>query len=49
MGSERFHSARQGADGENFEAPALDPAPKIRLLRITVHASVVEFPIILVR
>jgi putative CocE/NonD family hydrolase len=37
------------ADAENFETPALDPAPKIRLLRDTAHASFVEFPIILGR
>jgi putative CocE/NonD family hydrolase len=34
------------ADADNFETPALDPAPKIRLLRDTAHASFVEFPII---
>jgi uncharacterized protein len=37
------------ADADNFETPALDPAPKIRLLRDTAHASFVEFPIILGR
>jgi putative CocE/NonD family hydrolase len=37
------------ADADNFETPALDPAPKIRLLRNTAHASFVEFPIILGR
>jgi predicted acyl esterase len=34
------------ADADNFETLALDPAPKIRLLRDTAHASFVEFPII---
>ena len=34
------------ADSDNFETPALDPAPKIRLLRDTAHASFVELPII---
>ena len=34
------------ADADNFETPALDPAPKIRLLRDAAHASFVEFPII---
>ena len=34
------------ADADNFETPALDPAPKIRLLRDTAHASFVELPII---
>jgi putative CocE/NonD family hydrolase len=34
------------ADADNFETPALDPVPKIRLLRDAAHASSVEFPII---
>ena len=34
------------ADGDNFETPALDPSPKIRLLRDAAHPSSVEFPII---
>ena len=34
------------ADADNFETPELDPAPKIRLLRDTAHASFVELPII---
>jgi hypothetical protein len=34
------------ADADNFETPALDPAPKIRLLRDAAHASFVELPII---
>ena len=33
------------ADADNFETPALDPAPKIRLLRDPAHASFVELPI----
>jgi putative CocE/NonD family hydrolase len=33
------------ADADNFETPALDPAPKIRLLRENAHASFVELPI----
>ncbi len=33
-------------DADNFETPVIDPAPKIRLLRDTAHASFVEFPII---
>ena len=37
------------ADADNFETPALNPVPKIRLLRDTAHASFVEFPIILDR
>ena len=34
------------ADADNFETPTLNPLPKIRLLRNSVHASFVEFPII---
>jgi len=34
------------ADADNFETPALDPAPKIHLLRDAAHASFVELPII---
>ncbi len=34
------------ADADNFDTPVLDPAPKIRLLRDTGHASFVELPII---
>ena len=34
------------ADADNFETPALAPAPKIRLLRDPAHSSFVEFPII---
>jgi hypothetical protein len=34
------------ADADNFETPALHPAPKISLLRDTAHAPLVEFPII---
>jgi len=34
------------SDADNFETPVLDPAPKIRLLRDTTHASFVELPII---
>ena len=34
------------ADADNFETPALDPAPKIRLLRDVAHSSFVELPII---
>lgn len=34
------------ADADNFETPALNPAPKIRLLRNSDQASFVEFPII---
>jgi putative CocE/NonD family hydrolase len=53
--SYRFHKGNSiritiaFADADNFETPALDPAPKIRLLRDTAHASFVEFPIILGR
>jgi len=41
-----MYSAVTCADADNFETPALDPAPKIRLLRDVAHASFVEFPII---
>jgi hypothetical protein len=34
------------ADADNFETPALDPAPKIRLLRNAAHASFVDLPMI---
>jgi putative CocE/NonD family hydrolase len=34
------------ADADNFETPALDPVPEIRLLRDTAHPSFVELPII---
>jgi len=34
------------ADADNFETPILNPAPKIRLLRDSAHASFVEFPVI---
>jgi len=50
--SYRFHKGNRiritvaFADADNFETPALDPAPKIRLLRDVAHTSFVEFPII---
>jgi hypothetical protein len=34
------------ADADNFETPALNPLPKIRVLRNSAHASFVELPII---
>jgi len=34
------------ADADNFETPTLNPLPKIRVSRNSVHASFVEFPII---
>jgi putative CocE/NonD family hydrolase len=34
------------ADTDNFETPALNPLPKIRVSRNSVHTSFVEFPII---
>ena len=37
------------ADADNFESPALDPQPKLRVLRDTAHPSFVEFPIIPLR
>jgi hypothetical protein len=42
----RIRVAVTCADADNFETPALDPVPKIRLLRDAAHASFVEFPII---
>jgi putative CocE/NonD family hydrolase len=42
----RIRIAVTCADADNFETPTLDPAPKLRLLRDTAHASFVEFPII---
>jgi predicted acyl esterase len=32
------------ADADNFQTPHLDPAPQIRLLRDTDHASFVDLP-----
>ncbi len=34
------------ADADNFETPVLNPAPKIKLLRDTAHASFIELPVI---
>jgi putative CocE/NonD family hydrolase len=34
------------ADADNFDTPARDPAPKIRVLRDTAHPSFVELPVI---
>ena len=34
------------ADADNFETPALDPAPEVRLLRNATHASFIVLPVI---
>jgi len=34
------------ADADNFETPTLNPPPKIRLLRNSIHTSFIELPII---
>ena len=35
------------ADADSFETPLLNPAPEVRLLRDTAHASFVDLPIVL--
>jgi hypothetical protein len=32
------------ADADNFETPAADPAPRLRLLRDHDHASFIDLP-----
>ena len=34
------------ADADNFETPALDPAPKLRLLRDANHPSFIQLPVV---
>ncbi len=42
----RIRIAVACADADNFDTPALDPTPKVRVLRDADHALSVELPII---
>ena len=41
---QRIRVAITGADADNFETPALDPPPEMRVLRSTDHASYIDLP-----